>query len=130
MRKFKFAKLVRDKILKQTASHALKVESRTLDRKEYIEELKKKLVEETNELLNAKEDELTGELADIQEILDYLLEELDTSKKELNRKQQEKIEKSGAFKNKTFIETVAISESDEWLDYYLEKYKEIKDKRG
>ncbi len=129
MRKFKFAKLVRDKILEQTASHAIKVESRTLDRREYIEELKKKLKEEAKELLNAKEDELTGELADVQEILDYLLKELNISKKELNKKQTEKIEKSGAFKNKTFIETVTITENDEWLDYYQEKYKELKDKR-
>lgn len=129
MRKFKFAKLVRDKIVDQIVEAGNKPNWRTMSDQEYIEELKKKLLEEAQELPAEKNDDLINELADIQEIMDKLLMALNIKSNELKAVQVKKNTKAGSFDKKLYVEDVETSDNSEWVNHYLaspEKYPEIK----
>lgn len=65
--KFKFGKLVRDKIPDLLAKKGIKVNSYILEGEGYLEALKEKLVEEAKEVLESKnKKDLCEELGDIQ----------------------------------------------------------------
>ena len=129
MRKFKFSKLVRDKIVEDIISNGGKPKWKTLSNKEYIHELKKKLVEETLELLNAEGSEIPEELADVQEIIDNLLAALVITKNKFTEIQKKKNHKRGSFKKRQYIDTVEVEDSAEVVKFYLDhpdKYPEVK----
>src|SRR3989344_3923185 len=74
IRKFKFEKLARDEIVQGIIGAGNKPTLRTLMTDEYIEELKKKILEEAMELNKAKEkEEILEELADIEEVTENIL---------------------------------------------------------
>lgn len=130
MRTFRFEKLVRDNIVEQIKQAGNKPTWKTLSHNEYLLELKKKLGEEAVEVMTAPEEEVLKELADVQELIDTLLEELHISKEELEKVREKKNEKAGAFKKKQYIEYVEAKDDSEWVDYYLatpDKYPEVKD---
>lgn len=132
MRKFKFDKLVRDRIVEHIEKSGNKPVWKTLSDEEYVLELKKKIMEEASELLidEPEGDELLKELADIQEIIDNLLAALGTSKKRLREFQKKKNEKNGSFRKRLFIDRVEAKDNAVEIDYYLkhpEKYPEIED---
>jgi len=127
MRRFKFAKLVRDKIVPDIIEVGNVPNYRILQDQEYLNELKKKLIEETTEILNSNQDDLLKELADIQEIIDCLLEALNISKGEIDLIKEKKKEKWGSFKKRFFIDSVDAEENSEYTKYYLsepDKYPE------
>lgn len=128
-RKFKFEKLVRDRIVEHIKKNGAKPHFRKLGDTEYIEELKKKVLEEAKEIPTVKDNnELVSEIADLQEVLDYLIKTLGVSKKELRRLQKVKNKKAGSFKKRHYIDYVETKKSGEWVDYYLarpKKYPEI-----
>ena len=129
MRKFKFQKLVRDKIVEGITQAGNFPHWRILSDEEFVEELKKKVSEEAKEIPESKEEELVRELADLQEIIDNLLKELGVSKEEFANIQEKKNNKAGSFKDKHFIDYVETKEGSEWVEYYMaspEKYPEIK----
>lgn len=131
MRRFKFAKLVRDKIVEGIISVGNKPNYRKLRPQEYISELKRKILEEAQELTSIEDkEELLKELADLQEIIDNLLIALNISRKQLKNEQLRKNQKAGSFKKQLFVEDVeAKEENKKWIDYYLanpHKYPEIK----
>lgn len=99
MKYFQFNKLVRDKIvenMKKSKQETIGV--RKLKNKEYTEELKKKLKEETEEFLNVTDtSKLQEELADIQEVIDYLKDVLKMKDSDFKKFKKEKLEKSGGF---------------------------------
>lgn len=130
MKKFKFQKLIRDKIPGDIGREGGKVVSRILNDDEYLIELKKKLAEESEELFEAGPEKLVGEISDIQEIIDNMLEVLKIPKSELAKKQKEKNEKYGSFRKRIFVKEIELPENHKWLDYYLsnpDRYSEIKD---
>lgn len=129
MRKFKFGKLVRDRIVEGIISAGNKPIWKTLSSEEYLQELKKKLLEEAQEIPKTSSDDVVKELADIQEIIDNLLEVLGISKSEFTEVQKRKNEKAGSFKNHQYIDTVEAKDDSGWVDFYLsrpDKYPEIK----
>lgn len=129
MRTFKFEKLVRDKIKDRIEEGGGKVKSRLLSKKEYVLELKRKLLEEAKEFVESEEGS-AEELADVQEIVDCLLRELGIGREELEKKKKQKIEKRGGFNRRIYIKEVKVKENDSWLDYYLanpHKYPEIEE---
>ena len=130
IRRFSFNKLVRDKIVGGIISVGNKPSFKVLSRNRYIEELKKKLVEEAKELPKAKNQiEIIDEIVDVEEIIDNLLSAIGVSRKEIKKLQKLKNIKRGSFKNRHFIDYVETKEGSEWIDYYLsnpEKYPEIK----
>lgn len=70
MVKFLYNKLVRDRVVDQLESQGVRVTQRALSSSEYVLALKKKLVEEANEVLDASDpDELAREMADVHEVL-------------------------------------------------------------
>lgn len=131
MKYFQFNKLVRDKIVENMKKSGQKtIGVRTLKDKEYLEELKKKLREETEEFLNVKDQsKLKEELADIQEVIDYLKKVLKMKDSDFKKFKKEKIEKSGGFDKRIYLESVGIREDSEWLEYFMknkDKYPETK----
>lgn len=127
MKKFKVEKLIRDKILNNILSNKLnKVDYKILDKKDFLVSLKNKFIEEIEELnLNDKEDAIK-ELADLQLIIDTCLKTLEINKKEFKDIGKNKNHKVGKFNKKIYVKTVDLDEKDEWFDYYVKKYKEIK----
>jgi predicted house-cleaning noncanonical NTP pyrophosphatase (MazG superfamily) len=131
MRKFKFGKLVRDKIVDSIISVGNKPTWKVLSTPEYIKELKKKIVEEANEVPRTDDtDEVIRELADVQEIIDNLLSALNVNKKQFSEIKKAKSIKNGSFKKRHYISDVETSdEVTKWVQYYLDnpdKYPEIK----
>lgn len=131
MRKFKFSKLVRDKIVESVISVGNKPDWRVLSDKEFIQELKKKVVEEAREVPRTDNPkEVVGELADLQELIDNLLIAFKVSKKEFLEIQKKKNIERGSFKKKHYIEDVETEDEEtKWVKYYLanpDKYPEIK----
>ena len=130
MRIFKMKKLVRDKIVEKIEKRGNKVDSRILNDKEYIDELKTKLKEELTELDEVNfgdKENFKNELADIQLLIDCLLKANNISKKDLLEFQKEKSDKVGGFDKRIFVETVILQDNDDWVEYYIKKgFEEIK----
>lgn len=77
---------------------------RVLNKKEYLKEIKKKLIEEARELYGAKnKKELLNEMADLWELINVLAGELGIARSQIAKKQKEKREKRGGFKKRLFL---------------------------
>lgn len=102
-----YNKLVRDKIPEIIEANNEKPIIRILDNEEYKGELEKKLLEEYNEVLKAKNSkERTEELADILEIIISLAKLEDKSLDDIIKIADKKREKRGGFNKKIFLEKV------------------------
>lgn len=99
-----YNKLVRDKIPEVIEKAGKKYKVRILDDQEYIKELKKKLGEEIEEYLNAKNNnEAVEELADILEIIHALARVHNSTYHEVEVIRKEKANKRGGFQDKVFL---------------------------
>jgi len=99
-------KLVRDRIPKIIMEDGKQPNYRKLDHDEYIRYLRIKLVEESNEVVDAQShEELVEEMADLQEVLDCLIQAKAMTKQELREIQEKKNEKRGSFKEKFLLVT-------------------------
>jgi len=99
----------------------------TLSDKDFLVALQQKILEEAAELRLDTPEKLLEELADIQEVLDMLLQCIGKSKKELQREQVKKNKKSGSFKKKMYVEKIAVPAESIWAKYYekeLERFTE------
>jgi predicted house-cleaning noncanonical NTP pyrophosphatase (MazG superfamily) len=103
MKKYYHKKLIRDRIPEIIESNKGKYETIVLNDSEFEAELKKKLLEEVNELLSAKNGEELNELADVLEIVKSLSSHYKISFNELQKYQLEKRRKRGGFKKKLFL---------------------------
>ncbi len=129
MPKFKFAKLVRDKIVDNQIASGAKPSFRQLSPKEHKHELVNKIIEEAREIIQAKPAEVAAEIADVRQALDDLQESYGLTEEAIKRAQKLKNDRNGAFKKGYFIEYVEISEEDKWAEYYRansDRYPEIK----
>lgn len=100
----KYNKLIRDRIPEIIKEAGWKPEIRTLGEKEFLNALKKKVVEEAGELIEAKDKKgISEEIADIQELLDALISEMKMTKSEIKKLQTAKREKRGGFKKRLFL---------------------------
>jgi len=120
MKYFQFKKLVRDKIVdNMEKSNQIPQGVRTLEDKEYLIELKKKLKEEVDEfLLTSDKKDMVEELADVQEVIDYLKSILKIKEEDLKRFQKKKVQKSGGFEKRIYLESVGIKEDSKWFKYF------------
>jgi len=129
MRKFVYNKLVRDKVFDSMLEMGEKVEHKILLENEYLEELKKKIIEETTEIDFDNREGALIELADLQEVLDSIVTTLGKSKADLASLQEKKNKKSGLFKKRIFITTTELEDENEWIQYlekHPDRYPEIK----
>ena len=103
----KYNKLIRDNIPQLIMKSEKKFKVRLLNDEEYKRELRYKLLEEANELINAKtREEVLEELADAYEVLDYVLR---AEKIDLMDVQEVRVKKNmekGAFDEKILLEYV------------------------
>jgi predicted house-cleaning noncanonical NTP pyrophosphatase (MazG superfamily) len=103
-----YNKLVRDKIPSVIKRKGESVEVIRLKGDALLSALRQKLVEEAFEALDAKSfDELIGELADVQEVIDGICEALPASKEQVNVEQADKHERRGGFKQGFMLEKTA-----------------------
>ncbi len=99
-------KLVRDRILEIIEQDGVKSQSRILNDEEYRQELLKKLVEEANEVINAKDkEELHKELADVWEVIESIMKTFSLDHNKIMKLKQDRREKRGGFDQKIFLET-------------------------
>lgn len=99
-----YNKLVRDKIPAIIESDGLKVETKILSPEEAINLLKKKAVEEGQELAEAKDlGDLKKEMADVLEILISLAEKLGIKMDEIEALRKNRAEKRGRFEKGIFL---------------------------
>jgi len=100
----KYNKLIRDRILEIIEANGEKPYFRILHKKEYVKEIKKKILEETKELIKAKsKKEIVNEIVDIQELIDVLISKLDLTKLQIQKQQEIKRKKRGGFKKRLFL---------------------------
>jgi predicted house-cleaning noncanonical NTP pyrophosphatase (MazG superfamily) len=128
MPKFKFGKLVRDKIVDhQIASGAIPT-YRSLSNSEHKVALVEKIIEEAQEILQAGESEVAAEIADVQQAIDDLREKFGLSANDITGAQALKNDKNGAFKKGIYVEHVEVPADDDWVAYYkknADRYPEI-----
>jgi predicted house-cleaning noncanonical NTP pyrophosphatase (MazG superfamily) len=126
--KFKYAKLVRDNIPDIITKDGCVVNKEVLSSVAYIRELKKKLLEESEELMEAKDRSGTlSELADLEEILDNLRAALKIEPAELKAVQLRKRKKNGSFRRRFYIHHIVADDNTEaeWLRYHLKNKKKF-----
>jgi len=100
----KYNKLIRDKILDIIRENGGKPYSRVLNKKEFINKIKNKIVEEAKELTKARsKKEIINEVVDIQELIDVIVSELGLTKAEIKKQQKEKNKKRGGFQKRLFL---------------------------
>lgn len=100
-----FNKLVRDNIPEIIKSNGEEAIIRILSDLEYKDELYKKLLEETNELIESKnKEELILELADIYEVIKSIAELNNVTVDEVKRVALEKRNNRGGFQRRIFLQ--------------------------
>jgi len=129
MATFILDKLIRDKLRAEYEKLNQKAEYRTLSKIELAEALKQKLIEEAKEIDIADRQSIVEEVADAYQVLEDMLAANDITLEEVQKVKLAKFEKKGGFTEATYIETLELSDDDEWNDYYRKHpdlYKEIK----
>lgn len=97
-------KLVRDKIPEIIEGSGDVCETRVLDDKEFQIELRKKLIEESQEVLDCPREKLLDELADVLEIVSSLADINQLKMEDVEKEVIIKREKRGGFDKKIFLE--------------------------
>lgn len=120
MRRFQLSKLVRDKIPQLNEEAGLQNQGlRVLTHQEYLTGLLNKMVEESVELSKqADRKEIIKELADLFEIIDAVQKELNIADDEIRSVQSVKRSKKGGFDKKMYIESLQMSDDNQWAEYY------------
>lgn len=107
-----YNKLIRDNIPAVIEKDNKTCVVSVLDDEQFPTELKKKLIEESIEVVNAEtRDDLINELADIQEIIDKLKEIYSISRDDIVAVQSNKAQKNGKFDKKLFL--ISVEEKHE-----------------
>ncbi len=102
-----YNKLVRDNVPSIIKESNKECRTKVLSEVDYELELRKKLIEEATELYNAKnKEEKILELADIYEVIEYILMTNHISKYEVDEKRIKKNMEKGSFEDKIFLEYV------------------------
>lgn len=95
-----YEKLVRDNIPEIMIANGAKPVTRVLDEQEYLQELNKKILEEVNEYL---QDGSVEELADIQEVMNAILNVKGVSQEDFEKIRTQKVKKRGAFNKRIYL---------------------------
>ena len=98
-----YNKLVRDNIPEIIRNNGEIPHTSILDDAKYLQELKTKLIEETNEFIESEE---IVELADILEVVEFLARAKGSNLDEVLKLKENKASKNGAFEQKIFLEYV------------------------
>ncbi len=100
----KYNKLIRDKIPEIIRKAGWIPTVGVLKEKEFLSAIKKKVFEEAEELIQAKDKKgVIDEIIDIQELLEVLTLKVGLTRAEIKKLQIRKREKRGGFKKKLFL---------------------------
>lgn len=100
---YQYNKLVRDKIVENIKSEGHQCKYRQLDNQEFQEELDKKLLEETKEVIESHNAE---EIGDLLEVITTIMRQYNIAYEEVKSVMKQKQEKNGAFNNRLFLISV------------------------
>lgn len=128
MPRFKFGKLVRDKIVEQQLASGSKPVYRKLGDQKHKEALVDKIIEEAKEITQTDPEHVAAEIADVQQALDDLVKLFGLKKIDISKAQTSKQARNGAFLKGLFIDYVDVDAKDKWVKYYREnadRYPEI-----
>lgn len=103
----KYGKLVRDRIPEIIERSGKTAEWRELGDDEFRLALKVKALEEASELVDAPDDALLSELADLLEVIDGILFAYNLSREDLGAARQKRSAERGAFRRRLFLESVS-----------------------
>lgn len=99
-----YNKLVRDRIPEKILSGGETVKAITLKGDALITSLKRKILEEAFEVMDATNvEQIASEIADLQEVQHALMKELKIAQKHVDELRKKKIEKVGGFDSKTML---------------------------
>ncbi|MEX0749028.1 MAG: nucleoside triphosphate pyrophosphohydrolase [Candidatus Saccharimonadales bacterium] len=131
MRTFYFGKVIRDKILDAMQDEGCEVKYRVLEGAERQAKLTEKLNEESQEISAASDqDDFLEELADVQLVIDALVEGLRSDDRaKFVELHEAKLRKKGGFVQSIWIEQVSVPNDSPWIEYFEtkpDKYPEIK----
>lgn len=122
---FKFDKLVRDNIPEMMKALGAKLTCKNLPFDDYVRELKKKLLEESHEvLISNNKEELIEEIADVFEVLYNLMSANNISHDDVEAVRISKNESKGSFKKARFIDKIVVNHDFKFLEYYRSKPQE------
>jgi predicted house-cleaning noncanonical NTP pyrophosphatase (MazG superfamily) len=119
MPRFRFEKLVRDKLIADFVRLGQVAKHRTLKGATHSIALQNKIIEEAQELpLAGSAEDIAAELADIQQAVDDLKVLHGITDEQVATVQLAKYEKKGGFLSGAYVETLEVGEDDPWLGYY------------
>jgi predicted house-cleaning noncanonical NTP pyrophosphatase (MazG superfamily) len=130
MVKFLCNKLCRDKTAERLSSQNVRVTSKFLTGSALQQALKQKLIEETQEFCDARDNqEMIAELADVLEVIDALRVAFKIDLNEPKKIKAERYAARGGFEQGLYVGTVEMEESNPRVEYFRQsptKYPEIK----
>jgi len=130
MAKFRYGKLIRDKILPRQLASGAKPTHRRLKPDEHKQELVRKIAEEAQEIAQAEPAKVASEIADVQQALDDLKTLYNLTDTDIAKAQAAKKAKDGTFQQGIYVEDIELDDSDPWVTYYRQnpdRYPEIVD---
>lgn len=120
MKIFEFKKLIRNKLPAKMAEEGVVVHSKILNKQEFCLQLKNKLLEEVEEVLEADEvDDITIELADVLEVLHSIAKIYHIPFVDIENTRLEKQNINGYFDQKTYIDYIEVEDSNHKVINYL-----------
>ena len=128
MATFEFNKLIRDKLRIEYERMNQKATYRKLSSSEFFEALKQKLIEEVKEIQPTDRDSVVNELADVYQVIEEMIKAYDIAPEEIQEVKAAKLKKKGGFSEAIFVETLELSDEDEWNEYYRKEpdvFKEL-----
>jgi predicted house-cleaning noncanonical NTP pyrophosphatase (MazG superfamily) len=129
VKRFTMEKLVRDKIPIIMKEQGFSFSSVSLNRKEFVQQLKSKLIEEAQEAGAAQSaTDVMEELADLAEVVHALAKAYEISLEQIEQARLEKRESRGGFDTQTYVKYVDIDDSNPNIRYFADrpnKYREI-----
>lgn len=128
LKSFKMNKLIRDQIPSQMLAKGIVMHNKVMNKEEFVQKLKDKLLEECKEVNESHTpEELLEELADVLEVIHALSVALDLPIEQVERKRLEKRQQKGGFDGRIFNYYVDIDEDNPAITYLSQtkKYPQI-----
>jgi predicted house-cleaning noncanonical NTP pyrophosphatase (MazG superfamily) len=106
-------------------SQGVKVDERVVEKDEYIQCLKEKLLEEAHEVLEATQrQDMQIELADVLEVVMTLCAALGISFETVMEERAKKKQNKGGFENGIYVSHIEVDSDYERLEYYVTRPKQ------
>lgn len=119
--RYVFDKLVRSKMIEKSIKiQDLTLAYKVLDDKNYMSELRKKLMEESQEVCECVEekDEIMSEIADVYEVLDAICAKFNITKEEILKRQKLRKDERGDLLSREYVDYVEMDKDHDMAEYF------------